>query len=145
MLCEAGHQVRVLEKLPGLGKSVGGVIVPPNMSKILSRWIGKDELRRISIINEVVPFVDGVICAKCYILRGLIYYVTVHTGKQIGEAVWRQDVMSETGGDYLVMSACLFVIILPICLLTSSSMKTCTVSSTISLFPQEPRSTLVQL
>jgi salicylate hydroxylase len=107
MLCEAGHQVRVLEKLPGLGKSVGGVLVPPNMSKILKRWIGEDELFKKATINKLVPWVDGIICFMYCILRGLMWYIIVHTGERMGEAIWRQDVMSETGGDYLLMAVCL--------------------------------------
>ncbi|KAI0692644.1 FAD/NAD(P)-binding domain-containing protein [Cytidiella melzeri] len=86
MLCQAGHKVRVLEKLPGLGTPAGGLRVPPNLSKILKRWVGEEELRKTAVLNVSTPWWD------------------LHTGERMGAAAWRQDVMSETGGDFLMMA-----------------------------------------
>ncbi|KAI0346928.1 FAD/NAD(P)-binding domain-containing protein [Trametopsis cervina] len=85
-LCQAGHRVRVLERLPALGTPAAGLRVPPNMSKILKRWVGEEELRRTAVLNLATPWWD------------------LDTGERVGEALWRQDVMTETGGDFIMMA-----------------------------------------
>ncbi|EPS92731.1 hypothetical protein FOMPIDRAFT_1026705 [Fomitopsis schrenkii] len=47
-LAEAGHRVRVIEKR-GLGVPAGGVRVPPNASKLLARWVPREDLLRIGV------------------------------------------------------------------------------------------------
>ncbi|KAI0692489.1 FAD/NAD(P)-binding domain-containing protein [Cytidiella melzeri] len=86
MLCTAGHKVRVLERLPGLGAPAAGLRVPPNMSKILKRWAGGEELRKTGVRTLASPWWD------------------LHTGERLGVAQWRLDVMSETGGDFITMA-----------------------------------------
>ncbi|KAI0091564.1 FAD/NAD-P-binding domain-containing protein [Irpex rosettiformis] len=86
MLSKAGHKVRVLEKLPGVGTPAAGLRVPPNMSKILKKWVGEEELRRTAVRNLASPWWD------------------LHAGECLGVAQWRLDVMSETGGDFITMA-----------------------------------------
>ncbi|KAI0339732.1 FAD/NAD(P)-binding domain-containing protein [Trametopsis cervina] len=86
MLREAGHNVRVLERLPGIGTPAAGVRVPPNMSKILQRWIGEEELLKRAIINLETPWHD------------------LHTGAFLGRTQFRQEVITETGGHFLLMA-----------------------------------------
>lgn len=47
-LAEAGHRVRVIEKRR-LGVPAGGIRVPPNASKLLARWVPREELLRIGV------------------------------------------------------------------------------------------------
>jgi hypothetical protein len=59
-LAKAGHKVRVLERQLGLGTPAAGLRVPPNMSKILCRWIGEEELRKHAVVNLETPWYDRV-------------------------------------------------------------------------------------
>ncbi|KAI0683882.1 FAD/NAD(P)-binding domain-containing protein [Cytidiella melzeri] len=86
MLASAGHNVRLLERLPALGTPAAGMRVPPNMSKILKKWIGEEELMRHAVVNLETPWYD------------------LHTGELFGSSQWRRDVMNETGGDFLLMA-----------------------------------------
>lgn len=85
VLAKAGHRVRVLEKLPALGAPSGGLRVPPNMSKLLKKWVGAEELAKSAVLNVATPWYD------------------LHTGERMGVAQWRPAVMAETGGDFLLM------------------------------------------
>ena len=53
-LAEAGHRVHVVEKR-GLGERAGGIRVPPNASKLLARWIPREELLRIGVLCTGSP------------------------------------------------------------------------------------------
>ncbi|KAI0773342.1 FAD/NAD(P)-binding domain-containing protein [Irpex lacteus] len=86
VLRKGGHNVRVLEKLPALGTPAAGLRVPPNMSKILKRWVDEEELGKNSVLNLSSPWRD------------------IFTGQHMGDAAWRRAVMSETGGDFLLMA-----------------------------------------
>ncbi|EKM50084.1 uncharacterized protein PHACADRAFT_46976, partial [Phanerochaete carnosa HHB-10118-sp] len=85
VLSKAGHSVRVLEKLPALGAPSGGLRVPPNMSKILKKWVGGEELAKTAVLNIATPWYD------------------LHTSEKMGAAQWRPAVMAETGGEFLLM------------------------------------------
>ncbi|KAI0091408.1 FAD/NAD-P-binding domain-containing protein [Irpex rosettiformis] len=86
MLAKGGHKVRVLERQSRVGTPAAGLRVPPNMSKILKRWIGEEELQKNAVVNLETPWYD------------------LHTGELYGSSPWRQDVMNETGGDFLLMA-----------------------------------------
>lgn len=58
-LCMAGHRVRVLEKASELGYSSCGIRVPPNMSKILKKWVGSEELEKVAVLNTATPCIDS--------------------------------------------------------------------------------------
>lgn len=58
VLAKAGHSVRVLEKLPALGAPSGGLRVPPNMSKLLKKWVGAEELAKSAVLNVATPWYD---------------------------------------------------------------------------------------
>lgn len=85
VLAKAGHNVRVLEKLPALGAPAGGLRIPPDMSKLLEKWVGAEELRKTAVENTATPLYD------------------LHTGEKIGVAQWGAEVLAETGGDFLLM------------------------------------------
>ncbi len=120
MLSKAGHKVRVLEKLPDIGTSAAGLRVPPNMSKILKKWVGEEELRKTAVRNLASPWWDckwyiyysvgrtpNVLGSPITSVLCLIFFnlsCTVHAGECFGVAQWRLDVMSETGGDFLMMA-----------------------------------------
>lgn len=55
----AGHRVRVLEKASELGYSSCGIRVPPNMSKILKKWVGSEELEKVAVLNTATPCIDS--------------------------------------------------------------------------------------
>ncbi len=57
-LCKAGHGVHVLEKYESLGIPAGGLRVPPNMSKILRRWVGDQELSKTAVQNVGIRWYD---------------------------------------------------------------------------------------
>ncbi|KAI0691115.1 FAD/NAD(P)-binding domain-containing protein [Cytidiella melzeri] len=84
-LCQAGHKVRVLEKAPELGIPSSGIQVPPNMSKILKKWAGEEELHKTAVLNVATPCID------------------MNTGAVIGVTPWEPAVMAETGGNFLMM------------------------------------------
>ncbi|KAJ3520412.1 hypothetical protein NM688_g9165 [Phlebia brevispora] len=84
-LCKGGHKVRVLEKQATLGAPSSGLRVPPNMSKILKKWVGAEELAKIACLNVATPWYD------------------LETGELMGNAQWKPAVMAETGGDFLMM------------------------------------------
>ena len=58
MLSKSGHNVRVLERQATLGAPSSGLRVPPNMSKILKKWVGADELAKIACLNVATPWYD---------------------------------------------------------------------------------------
>ena len=58
VLAKAGHNVRVLEKLPALGAPAGGLRIPPDMSKLLAKWVGEEELRKTAVVNGATPWYD---------------------------------------------------------------------------------------
>ena len=104
VLCKAGHSVRVLEKLPELGSPSGGLRVPPNMSKILKKWAGGEELAKTAVLNVATPWYDCA-CQASSPHRSVANASprVVTTGERMGEALWRPAVMAETGGDFLLM------------------------------------------
>ena len=57
-LAKAGHNVQLLERQSDLGVPAAGVRVPPNMSKIFRRWVGKDELFKTAVLNVATPWYD---------------------------------------------------------------------------------------
>jgi 2-polyprenyl-6-methoxyphenol hydroxylase-like FAD-dependent oxidoreductase len=57
-LAKAGHKVRVLDKNSGVGIPAAGLRVPPNMSKILKRWVGEEELRKTAVRILASPWCD---------------------------------------------------------------------------------------
>ncbi|KAF7790248.1 hypothetical protein EIP86_001200 [Pleurotus ostreatoroseus] len=69
------------------GVHAHGLRVPPNMSKILKKWVGADELAKIACLNVATPWYD------------------LETGEMMGCAQWKPAVMAETGGDFLMMKA----------------------------------------
>ncbi|PCH44468.1 FAD/NAD(P)-binding domain-containing protein [Wolfiporia cocos MD-104 SS10] len=84
ILAQAGHHVRVIEKR-GLGVHAGGLRVPPNLSKILTQWVGREELVRTAVPCVGTP------------LRHL------SNGHDVGFLHWKPDVMRETGGEFLLI------------------------------------------
>ncbi|OCH96366.1 FAD/NAD(P)-binding domain-containing protein [Obba rivulosa] len=83
VLADGGHRVRVVEKR-GLGEPAGGLRVPPNLSKILRKWVGPDELKRTAVRCVGSPFLDP-------------------SDERVGYIHWKPAVMEETGGEFLMM------------------------------------------
>ncbi|KAF9005899.1 hypothetical protein BDQ17DRAFT_1303286 [Cyathus striatus] len=83
-LARSGHRVHVLEKGSGLERRAAGVRVPPNMTKILHQW-GLGE----KISNS----------QKC---RKSTFH-SIETNQLVGQLEWQEDVIKETGGDFLLM------------------------------------------
>lgn len=77
-LQEAGHNVLVLEAKSDLGKSPGGVRIPPNMSRILLKW---------GLGPRIAELTSGR-CPK-------INFHSGHTGEAIGELLFHEAVMKE--------------------------------------------------
>ena len=69
-LCKSGHRVRVLERRD-LSAPSGGMRVPPNLSKILRRWVGEEELAKVTTRCVGTPF------HHCEFLRLIVFPVSV--------------------------------------------------------------------
>lgn len=82
-LSKAGHSVRVLERSQDILAPSAGMVLSPNMSKILRRWAGDDSLDKISRQNLHSPWYD------------------VETGELLEYARFDPKVMAETGGPYV--------------------------------------------
>ncbi|GBE86344.1 FAD/NAD(P)-binding domain-containing protein [Sparassis latifolia] len=84
VLAQSGHRVRVIDK-HDLTAPSGPLRVPPNLSKILRRWVGPEELARVTTRCTRSPFLDMI------------------TGELVGHLHWTPAVMAEAGGEFLVM------------------------------------------
>lgn len=142
MLRKGGHNVRVLEKLPASGTPAAGLRVPPNMSKILKRWVDEEELGKNSVLNLSSPWRDSK-CILVHVCDETVFIGSgiVLTGQHMGDAAWRRAVMSETGGDFLLMAVRFFLLLCISCHLTRQlrSTKTCIVSCINWLWMQEQK------
>ncbi|TFK17320.1 FAD/NAD(P)-binding domain-containing protein [Coprinopsis marcescibilis] len=83
-LAKGGHRVRVFERNNGPNQRSVGIRIPPNLSKILYEWGLSDELSSASR------------CLKSS-------FLSLETNQPIGQLEWREDVIKETGGDFLLM------------------------------------------
>ncbi|EGN99370.1 hypothetical protein SERLA73DRAFT_90724 [Serpula lacrymans var. lacrymans S7.3] len=85
-LRRVGHRVLVLEKAASAGSQIsGGIRLPPNVSKILFHWGLEAELRKISLTSEAIQL--------------NIY----ESGEILGTHFWEEEVLKETGGEYLFL------------------------------------------
>ncbi|KAJ7476866.1 hypothetical protein B0H11DRAFT_2234833 [Mycena galericulata] len=82
-LSRSGHRVQVLEKSNGRQRG-GGLRVPPNLTKILIEWGLGEELK------------------KCQTCRKTAF-MSLDTGSTLGYLEWKEDVLRETGGNFLLM------------------------------------------
>lgn len=83
-LARSGHRVRVFERQNAVHQRSVGVRIPPNMSKVLYDWGLQEELSKAQ---------------KC--LKST--FLSLETNKPIGILEWQEDVIKETGGDFLLM------------------------------------------
>ncbi|KAF8159719.1 hypothetical protein B0H34DRAFT_748513 [Crassisporium funariophilum] len=83
-LARSGHRVRVYEKSDGILERTAGIRVPPNLCKILYEWGLQEQLSKASK------------CCKSA-------FHSLETNEIIGYIEWQDDVIRETGGDFLVM------------------------------------------
>ncbi|KAF9245246.1 FAD/NAD(P)-binding domain-containing protein [Melanogaster broomeanus] len=84
-LRQAGHRITVIDKSTGPAQRTGGAHLPPNLTKILDEWGLGDQLRRYGHPIRASKF------------------VSIDDGHTIGQIEWREDVLQETGADYLVI------------------------------------------
>ncbi|OJA10682.1 hypothetical protein AZE42_01049 [Rhizopogon vesiculosus] len=84
-LCQAGHRVHILDKAPGPNRRSGGAHLPPNATKVLEDWGFKNELMKHGLSTRASKF------------------ISIDTGEVIGSIEWKEDVLQETGADYLVI------------------------------------------
>ncbi|KIJ62941.1 hypothetical protein HYDPIDRAFT_41632 [Hydnomerulius pinastri MD-312] len=85
-LRRVGHRVVVLERHgdADISKmSHGGIRLPPNVSKILFHWGLEDGLRAVSVSSEAIE-IDK-----------------YDTGELLGTHLWEDEIIKETGGEYL--------------------------------------------
>ncbi|KAG2145125.1 hypothetical protein DEU56DRAFT_788922 [Suillus clintonianus] len=85
-LCQAGHRVRILDKALGPNRRAGGTHLPPNATKVLVDWGFKDQLLKHALSTRASKF------------------ISIDTGEVIGCLEWKEDVLQETGADYMVIS-----------------------------------------
>ncbi|THH08943.1 hypothetical protein EW145_g2363 [Phellinidium pouzarii] len=84
----AGHDVRVLEAQEevNLGKGPAGIRIPPNMSRILSRWdLGPEFIKTLGGVCREVLFHSG------------------YTGEFIGEILFHKEVMKVMEAEFFLM------------------------------------------
>ncbi|KAJ7184628.1 hypothetical protein C8R46DRAFT_1208812 [Mycena filopes] len=84
-LREAGHHVLVLEKTDGPIVSTGTIRSPPNMTKILKKWPGMEEVLR-----------TGTKCSGISFRRG-------DTSEPVGFMKFHEQIMSELQADYYIL------------------------------------------
>ncbi|KAF9221336.1 FAD/NAD(P)-binding domain-containing protein [Gyrodon lividus] len=84
-LRQAGHGVTIIDKGTGPSQRKGGAHLPPNLTKVLVEWGFGDQLKRYGL-----PIRAG-------------KFISMDDGHKIGYIEWREDVLQETGADYLVM------------------------------------------
>ncbi|KAF9644987.1 FAD/NAD(P)-binding domain-containing protein [Thelephora ganbajun] len=85
-LASSGHRVKILEAVSqNARKSYSGLRVPPNMSKILTEWGLGEELKAKTRPCRQAAFDD------------------LRTNENIGAILWRDEIIAETGGDFLLM------------------------------------------
>lgn len=82
-LIEAGHSVRIIERSSGEERRAGGVRIPPNMHKTLVEWGLEQKLRKTT--------------QQC---RGSTFHL-LETGEKMGYLEWKEEVVRESGGDFL--------------------------------------------
>ncbi|KAI0790702.1 FAD/NAD-P-binding domain-containing protein [Abortiporus biennis] len=86
-LTRAGHQVTLLERDSDITETRGaaGCRLPPNMTKFLSRWGMEDKLSKLASTSRT------------------LYLVQFESGDILGKHVWQEEILKETGGDYICM------------------------------------------
>ncbi|KAG1838188.1 hypothetical protein DFJ58DRAFT_814536 [Suillus subalutaceus] len=92
-LRRVGHHVVVLEQYSDIDISKmlhGGIRLPPNASKVLFHWGLERALRQVSVTSSAIN-------VEIY-----------ETGEFIGTHRWEEEVLRETGGDFLFLHAFLY-------------------------------------
>ncbi|KAJ6544315.1 hypothetical protein B0H19DRAFT_299590 [Mycena capillaripes] len=82
-LARSGHRVRVLEKSNSRQRGAG-IRMPPNLTKILVEWGLEDQLK------------------KCQTCRKTTF-MSLDSGDVLGYLEWKEDVLRETGGNFLLI------------------------------------------
>ncbi|KAL4063111.1 hypothetical protein J3A83DRAFT_4193406 [Scleroderma citrinum] len=88
-LCQLGHRVHVIDKGSpnevGLAPRQGGAYCPPNLTKCLDHWgLGK-EIQKFTVPARAARF------------------ISLDSGEITGYLEWEEDVIYETGADYLLI------------------------------------------
>ncbi|KAG8220927.1 hypothetical protein J3R82DRAFT_2431 [Butyriboletus roseoflavus] len=84
-LRQSGHRVTVVDKGLGPSERKGGTHLPPNLTKLLIEWGFGKQLRRYGLSIRASRF------------------LSMDDGHVTGHLEWQQDVLQESGADYLVM------------------------------------------
>ncbi|KAG9312971.1 hypothetical protein JVU11DRAFT_6407 [Chiua virens] len=84
-LRQSGHRVTVVDKGTGPSQRKGGAHLPPNATKLLMEWGLEKQLRKYGLSIRASTF------------------LSMDDGHVIGCLEWREDVLQETGADYLVI------------------------------------------
>ncbi|KAF8173878.1 hypothetical protein K438DRAFT_132120 [Mycena galopus ATCC 62051] len=82
-LGRSGHNVRVFEKTNGRQRGAG-VRMPPNLTKILVEWGLEQELKK---------------CCSCRKTT----FISMESGDTLGILEWKEDVLREAGGQFLLI------------------------------------------
>ncbi|CDO76682.1 hypothetical protein BN946_scf184677.g2 [Trametes cinnabarina] len=86
-LSRVGHNVTVLETMDAFHETPlgAGCRIPPNASKLFYRWGMQDRLRKASVRSQG------------------IFFAQYDSGSVVGSHDWQEEVLEETGGDFLLM------------------------------------------
>ncbi|KAI9464190.1 hypothetical protein HD554DRAFT_2175245 [Boletus coccyginus] len=84
-LRQSGHRVTVVDKGIGPSERKGGAHLPPNPTKLLIEWGFGKQLQRYALPVRATTFISS------------------DDGHEIGCLEWREDVLQESGADYLVI------------------------------------------
>ncbi|KAL1945600.1 hypothetical protein VTO73DRAFT_1602 [Trametes versicolor] len=87
-LSRVGHKVTVLDTLPSFSETPmgAGCRIPPNATKLFYRWGMEERLRASSVKSR------GVVFARCN-----------DSGSVVGQHEWEEEMLEETGGDFLLI------------------------------------------
>ncbi|KAI0360832.1 FAD/NAD(P)-binding domain-containing protein [Trametes cingulata] len=85
-LSRVGHKVTVLEVMETFHETPmgAGCRIPPNATKLFYRWGMEERLRKCSVKS-----------------RGILF-ATYDSGSVVGSHEWEEEVLEETGGDFLL-------------------------------------------
>ncbi|KAH9928057.1 FAD/NAD(P)-binding domain-containing protein [Amylocystis lapponica] len=86
-LCQVGHDVVLFDQNDDFEDTYlsGGARLPPNVSKIYYRWGLEERIKKLSVVTRTLMFAN------------------YNSGHVIGGQEWAEEIVSETGGEFLLM------------------------------------------
>ena len=99
---DAMYKVHRASSIPAQTPLGGGARIPPNATKVFYRWGMEKRLREVAVRSQ------GILFAQCesshYSTRSPPPHVRPDdSGSVVGSHQWEEEVLEETGGDFLLI------------------------------------------